>query len=161
MVDNTGGTIGIRDTSLLESALNAPFQTFGDEELYPSIIEKASRLCYGLIKNHPFIDGNKRIGVYAMLVYLGLNNINLDFSDEEIKEAKENPLHKAPDYVYIYRSFIPFHSHDFHDQRSISGKILCVKKDGNPSGSKGSAESDQHGFYDRGRCGKRAGRIVF
>ena len=77
------------------------------------------------------------------------------------KEAKENPLHKAPDHVYIYRSFIPFHSHDFHDQRSISGKILCVKKDGNSSGSKGSAESDQHGFYDRGRCGKRAGRIVF
>ena len=84
-----------------------------------------------------------------------------DASDEEIKEAKENPLHKAPDHVYIYRSFIPFHSHDFHDQRSISGKILCVKKDGNSSGSKGSAESDQHGFYDRGRCGKRAGRIVF
>ena len=82
-------------------------------------------------------------------------------SDEEIKEAKENPLHKAPDHVYIYRSFIPFHSHDFHDQRSISGKILCVKKDGNSSGSKGSAESDQHGFYDRGRCGKRARRIVF
>ena len=55
MVDNTGGTIGIRDESLLDSALNAPFQTFGNEELYPSIKEKASRLCYGLIKNHPFI----------------------------------------------------------------------------------------------------------
>ena len=86
MVDNTGGTIGIRDTSLLESALNAPFQTFGDEELFPSIKEKASRLCYGLIKNHPFIDGNKRIGVYAMLVFLELNNLNLNFSDEEISE---------------------------------------------------------------------------
>lgn len=98
MVDNTGGTIGIRDTSLLESALNAPFQTFGDEELYPSIIEKASRLCYGLIKNHPFIDGNKRIGVYAMLVYLGLNNFNLDFSDEEII----NIALKTADSTYSY-----------------------------------------------------------
>lgn len=98
MVDNTGGTIGIRDTSLLESALNAPFQTFGDEELYPSIIEKASRLCYGLIKNHPFIDGNKRIGVYAMLVFLELNNLNLNFSDEEII----NIALKTADSTYSY-----------------------------------------------------------
>jgi death-on-curing protein len=98
MVDNTGGTIGIRDTSLLESALNAPFQTFGDEELYPSIIEKASRLCYGLIKNHPFIDGNKRIGVYAMLVFLELNNLNLNFSDEEII----NIALKTADSSYSY-----------------------------------------------------------
>ena len=102
MVDNTGGTIGIRDTSLLESALNAPFQTFGDEELYPSIIEKASRLCYGLIKNHPFIDGNKRIGVYAMLVFLELNNINLNFSDEEII----NIALKTADSTYSYDNIL-------------------------------------------------------
>lgn len=102
MVDNTGGTIGIRDTSLLESALNAPFQTFGDEELYPSIIEKASRLCYGLIKNHPFIDGNKRIGVYAMLVFLELNNLNLNFSDEEII----NIALKTADSSYSYEDIL-------------------------------------------------------
>lgn len=102
MVDNTGGTIGIRDTSLLESALNAPFQTFGDEELYPSINEKASRLCYGLIKNHPFIDGNKRIGVYAMLVFLELNNINLNFSDEEII----NIALKTADSTYSYEDIL-------------------------------------------------------
>ena len=102
MVDNTGGTIGIRDTSLLESALNAPFQTFGDEELYPSIIEKASRLCYGLIKNHPFIDGNKRIGVYVMLVFLELNNLNLNFSDEEII----NIALKTADSTYSYEDIL-------------------------------------------------------
>lgn len=102
MVDNTGGTIGIRDTSLLESALNAPFQTFGDEELYPSIIEKASRLCYGLIKNHPFIDGNKRIGVYAMLVFLESNNLNLNFSDEEII----NIALKTADSSYSYEDIL-------------------------------------------------------
>ena len=102
MVINTGGTIGIRDTSLLESALNAPFQTFGDEELYPSIIEKASRLCYGLIKNHPFIDGNKRIGVYAMLVFLELNNLNLNFSDEEII----NIALKTADSTYSYEDIL-------------------------------------------------------
>ena len=102
MVDNTGGTIGIRDTSLLESALNAPFQTFRDEELYPSINEKASRLCYGLIKNHPFIDGNKRIGVYAMLVFLELNNLNLNFSDEEII----NIALKTADSTYSYDNIL-------------------------------------------------------
>ena len=102
MVDNTGGTIGIRDTSLLESALNAPFQTFGDEELYPSIIEKASRLCYGLIKNNPFIDGNKRFGVYAMLVFLELNNLNLNFSDEEII----NIALKTADSTYSYDNIL-------------------------------------------------------
>ena len=102
MVDNTGGTIGIRDTSLLESALNAPFQTFGDEELLPSIKEKSSRLCYGLIKNHPFIDGNKRIGVYAMLVFLELNNLNLDFSDEEII----NIALKTADSTYSYEDIL-------------------------------------------------------
>ena len=102
MVDNTGGTIGIRDTSLLESALNAPFQTFGDEELYPSINEKASRLCYGLIKNHPFIDGNKRIGVYAMLVFLESNNLNLNFSDEEII----NIALKTADSTYSYEDIL-------------------------------------------------------
>ena len=102
MVDNTGGTIGIRDTSLLESALNAPFQTFGDEELYPSINEKASRLCYGLIKNHPFIDGNKRIGVYAMLVFLELNYLNLNFSDEEII----NIALKTADSTYSYDNIL-------------------------------------------------------
>lgn len=102
MVYNTGGTIGIRDTSLLESALNAPFQTFGDEELYPSIIEKASRLCYGLIKNHPFIDGNKRIGVYAMLVFLESNNLNLNFSDEEII----NIALKTADSTYSYEDIL-------------------------------------------------------
>lgn len=102
MVDNTGGTIGIRDTSLLESALNAPFQTFGDEELFPSIKEKASRLCYGLIKNHPFIDGNKRIGVYAMLVFLELNNLNLNFNDEEII----NIALKTADSTYSYEDIL-------------------------------------------------------
>ena len=107
MVDNTGGTIGIRDTSLLESALNAPFQTFGDEELYPSIIEKASRLCYGLIKNHPFIDGNKRIGVYAMLVFLELNNLNLNFSDEEII----NIALKTADSTYSYEDILGILNH--------------------------------------------------
>ena len=52
---------------MLESALEAPFQTFGGKELYPTKLEKAARLCLGLVSNHPFQDGNKRIGVYVMI----------------------------------------------------------------------------------------------
>ena len=72
------------DENLLDSALNAPFQTFSGTELYPTILEKASRLGYGLIKNHPFTDGNKRIGVHAMLVFLLLNGIEISYQDEEL-----------------------------------------------------------------------------
>ncbi|MDR2787004.1 MAG: Fic family protein [Candidatus Accumulibacter sp.] len=59
----SGGSAGVRDGGLLDSALNAPFQTFGGQELYPSLVGKAARLGYSLIANHPFVDGNKRIGV--------------------------------------------------------------------------------------------------
>ena len=84
MTDMTGGTEGIREESLLDSALSAPYQTFGGSELFPTIVEKAARLGYGLVANHPFIDGNKRIGIYVMLVFLEINGYVLAFTDEEI-----------------------------------------------------------------------------
>ena len=62
----------LQNESLLESALESPFQSYGGKELYPSIQAKAARLCYGPVKNHVMIDGNKRIGVHAMLVFLAL-----------------------------------------------------------------------------------------
>lgn len=62
LIESTGGSDGIRDIGLLESALESPFQSYGGEELYPSIQAKAARLCYGLIKNHVMIDGNGRTG---------------------------------------------------------------------------------------------------
>jgi len=80
----SGGSDKIRDEGLLDSALNAPFQTFSGIKLYPSVLEKASRLGYGLIKNHPFADGNKRIGTHAMLVFLMLNGIEISYQDEEL-----------------------------------------------------------------------------
>ena len=73
LIETTGGSDGIRDIGLLESALEGPFQSYGGVELYPSIQAKAARLCYGLVKNHAMIDGNKRIGCHAMLVFLALN----------------------------------------------------------------------------------------
>ena len=84
MANKTGGTVGIREESLLESALDAPFQTFAGFELYPTLIEKAARLGYGLVANHPFVDGNKRIGIFSMLVFLEVNDLIIEFSDEEI-----------------------------------------------------------------------------
>ena len=78
-----GGSEGIRDEKLLESALESPFQSFGGKELYPSIQAKAVRLCYGLVKNHAMIDGNKRIGVHAMLVFMEINGYDLEYSQKE------------------------------------------------------------------------------
>ncbi len=87
LIRETGGLDGIRDRPLLESAVNAPFQTFGGEELFRSTHEKASRLCYYLIQNHPFADGNKRIGILAMLTFLELNGIHVDCTDEELVQV--------------------------------------------------------------------------
>ena len=59
LIESTGGSDGIRDEGMLDSALSNPFQSFGGEELYPSIQAKAAQLCFGLVRNHPMMDGNK------------------------------------------------------------------------------------------------------
>ena len=84
LIKETGGEEGIRDAGLLDAALNAPFASFGGEDMYPSIQQKAARLGYGLIKNHAFVDGNKRIGTHVMLVFLALNGIELRYDDDEL-----------------------------------------------------------------------------
>ncbi len=84
MVEATGGTFGIRDENLLNSALEGIFQTFNGKYLYPSKEEKGAMLGYSLISNHAFVDGNKRIGVYVMLTFLEVNGIRIDCSDEEL-----------------------------------------------------------------------------
>ena len=84
LLQATGGPDGIRSEALLASALNSPFQTFDGVELYPSTIAKIARIAYSLVRNHPFVDGNKRIGAYVMLVLLELNHIETEFSDDDI-----------------------------------------------------------------------------
>ena len=84
LISQTGGIDGVRDEALLESAIGAPFQSFGDQDIYPSIQQKAARLCFGLVKNHAFLDGNKRIGAHAMLVFLALNKIELKYTQTEL-----------------------------------------------------------------------------
>ena len=87
LIQQTGGSDGVRDYNLLDSALETPFQSFGGDELYPTIQAKAARLGYGLIKNHCMIDGNKRIGTHAMLVFLALNGIELRYTQKELYET--------------------------------------------------------------------------
>jgi death-on-curing protein len=80
----TGGTVGIRDEGLLASALEAPYQTFSGVDLFPTLLEKGVRLGFGLVSNHPFVDGNKRIGILIMLVFFEMNGILIDFTDDEV-----------------------------------------------------------------------------
>lgn len=87
LIQQTGGSEGVRDYNLLDSALETPFQSFGGDELYPTIQAKAARLGYGLIKNHCMIDGNKRIRTHSMLVFLALNGIELKYMQKELYET--------------------------------------------------------------------------
>ena len=87
IVAETGGSNELRDIGLLDSALEGIFQTFGDEELYPTKEEKGARLGYTLISNHAFVDGNKRIGMYVMLTFLEVNGIHMDCTNEDVVEA--------------------------------------------------------------------------
>ena len=84
LIEETGGTPGILNIGLLESALEATFQTFDSKELYPTKQEKGAKLGFSLISNHAFVDGNKRIGMLIMLTFLSVNGIRIDPSDEEI-----------------------------------------------------------------------------
>ena len=84
LIEETGGSPNLRDGSLLDSALAGIYQTFGGQELYPTTQEKGARLGYALISNHAFVDGNKRIGMLIMMVFLELNGYALSLTDEEI-----------------------------------------------------------------------------
>lgn len=84
LLDATSGLNGIRDEKMLDSALSAAFRTFDGLELYPSTTAKIARIGYGLVCNHPFVDGNKRIETYVMMVLLELNKMKIDFSDADV-----------------------------------------------------------------------------
>ena len=86
IIESSGGTNGVRDFALLESALNSCFQTFDGIELYPTKEEKGARLGFTLVSNHAFVDGNKRIGLLVMLSFLEVNGIKLKYTDDELVE---------------------------------------------------------------------------
>ena len=84
MAEATGGSAGVRDEGLLDSALEGALAGFGGREFCPTKEEKGARLGYTLISNHAFVDGNKRIGVYIMLSFLEMNGIRLQCTDDEL-----------------------------------------------------------------------------
>ncbi|MBO5253207.1 MAG: type II toxin-antitoxin system death-on-curing family toxin [Clostridia bacterium] len=87
IAEETGGSVGLRDEGLLESALETAFASFGGQELYPTKEEKGARLGFTLISNHAFVDGNKRIGMYIMLTFLEVNGIRMDCTNEDVVHA--------------------------------------------------------------------------
>ena len=87
IMKQSGGAVGIRDVNALESAVAQPRMTFGGQELYPSIAEKAAVLGFSLTKNHPFLDGNKRIGHAAVETFLVLNGYEIDATVDEQEQV--------------------------------------------------------------------------
>lgn len=108
LVARTGGSDGLRDKGLLESAVFSALGGFGDEEAYPTIEEKAARLMYSIVNNHAFVDGNKRIGVVVMLTTLRLNEIKLKYTQTELIELALKTASGNADYNYIL-TFINSH----------------------------------------------------
>lgn len=98
MAQATGGSIGVRDEGLLESALEGAFATFGGVEIYPTKEEKAARLGFSLISNHAFVDGNKRIGMYIMLTFLEVNGIHMDCTNDDVVYAGLSVAEGSMDY---------------------------------------------------------------
>ena len=84
IAEETGGSVGVRDTGLLESALNNAYATFDGEYLYKTKEEKAASLGFSLISNHAFVDGNKRIGVYVMLTFLEAEGIKMSCGNNDV-----------------------------------------------------------------------------
>ena len=84
IIYRTGGAMGIRDITLLQSAIYNAQVTFDGQDLYPDIESKIAATCYGVINNHPFVDGNKRMGIYLMLILLDYNEYNITFTEDEL-----------------------------------------------------------------------------
>lgn len=81
-----GGSFGIRDQGLLESALAMPEASFADEELHPTLFEKSAAYLFHLVKNHPFVDGNKRVALASALAFLAINDVRVSATDDELVE---------------------------------------------------------------------------
>lgn len=84
LIQRTGGMSGLRDIGMLESAVYNVIQSFGEQDAYPTPFERAARLAYAIIMNHPFNDGNKRTGILVMLITLRLNNIYIKYTQDEL-----------------------------------------------------------------------------
>ena len=111
LIHESGGISGVRDFGALESAVAQPEMTFGGEDLYPTLIEKASALAFSLCKNHPFIDGNKRVAHGAMEVFLVLNgfeiNATIDEQEKLFLDLASSKLTREDLTNWLQRSIAP------------------------------------------------------
>ena len=101
LIERTGGSQGLRDKNLLESAVYSAMSAFGDSEAYPTVEEKAARLMFSITNNHAFVDGNKRIGVFTMLMTLQLNNIKINYTQAELISLGLSVADGKTEYVEI------------------------------------------------------------
>jgi len=111
-IDRYGGSTGVRDIALLESALATPRATFAGEYLHGSLPEMAAAYLFHLSRNHPFLDGNKRAGLAAAIAFLGLNGLWLDANPKELADqvlrVAEGSMPKSELAEYIRRRVVPF-----------------------------------------------------
>jgi len=112
LMEQSGGATGLRDLNALESALAQPRATYDGNDLYPTITDKAAILCYLLVKNHPFVDGNKRIGHAAMEVFLLLNGyeIRADVDEQEgvILSIAAGQMDRDAFTVWLDKCLVPY-----------------------------------------------------
>jgi len=111
IINRSGGLHGLRDMNLLESAVLAPQVVLYGTEMYPSIHEKAGAYLFHLTKNHPFLDGNKRTSVIAVITFFEVNKAQVKFSDEDIEnvvcQVAENKLNKSEIFLFMEFGKIP------------------------------------------------------
>jgi len=111
IIEQSGGADGVRDLGLAESALAQPQMSFGGDELYPTLADKAAALCFSLVLNHPFADGNKRIGHAAMETFLVLNgfelNADVDDSESVILRLAAGELDRTKFNEWVAKHIVP------------------------------------------------------
>lgn len=109
MIATIGGSPGVRDLGAVESAIAQPRMTFGGEDLYPTLAEKAAAMSFSLINNHPFVDGNKRVGHAAMALFLDLNGYalvgNVDEQEKVILSAAAGTMGRE-EFTHWVRSHV-------------------------------------------------------
>lgn len=114
LIERTGGLAGVRDLNLVESAIAQPRMTFADRDLYPTLPDKAAALAFSLIRDHGFIDGNKRIGHAAMETFLMMNGFQIDASVDEQESVVLNVAAGKMDREalahWLASHTVPFHS---------------------------------------------------
>jgi death-on-curing protein len=111
IIEQSGGVAGMRDLGLAESALAQPRMSFGGTDLYATLLEKAAALCFSMVMNHPFVDGNKRIGHAAMETFLMMNgfelNAGVDDSEHVILQLAAGQLERQPFTEWVAAHVVP------------------------------------------------------